>query len=211
MAAASAPRRAAARGIVGRGSFTALVGAWRTGRPRWRMPQAATTTRTRTRPQTAPRLRSPEALPALRVRAGTGRTRAKRWARSPPAAVISSAAGRRSRRRTRRRAARRASCWRRQPTLALPVTVATARRRHRATRLCFAIRRQRDHWFEMVSTLLEDSAPVACTEHPEAWGAPAHPGAPPQQLGGSAWSEQLASACRPPRRARLFFLLLSHH
>ena len=37
-------------------------------------------------------------------------------------------------------------------------------------------------------------APPASSDRLKAWGSPTHPRAPPQQLGGSAWPRQLASA-----------------
>ena len=37
--------------------------------------------------------------------------------------------------------------------------------------------------FDMPSTLPEDGAPSASLHHLKAWGAPSHPGAPPQPLG----------------------------
>ena len=43
-----------------------------------------------------------------------------------------------------------------------------------------------------------DGAPSACPDRLEAQGAPTHPGAPPEQLGGSLWPQHLASD-GPPR------------
>ena len=49
-------------------------------------------------------------------------------------------------------------------------------------------------WWKVPSDPVEDGTPPASPDHLEAWGAPTHPGAPPQQLGGSPWPPPPASA-----------------
>ena len=48
-------------------------------------------------------------------------------------------------------------------------------------------------WLEAASALSDDSAPSASLDRPKAQAAPAHPGAPPELLGSSAWLEEPAS------------------
>ena len=48
-------------------------------------------------------------------------------------------------------------------------------------------------WWKVPSDPVEDGTPPASPDHLEARGAPTHPGAPPQQLGGVPWPQQPAS------------------
>ena len=50
-------------------------------------------------------------------------------------------------------------------------------------------------WCKMPSALLEDGAPSAALGHLKARGSTAHPGAPPEHLGGLPWPQELASGC----------------
>ena len=54
---------------------------------------------------------------------------------------------------------------------------------------------RRGGWLKMPSTPFHGPAPPARLVPPTAQAAPAHPGAPPEQLGRSAWPSQPASPC----------------
>ena len=54
-------------------------------------------------------------------------------------------------------------------------------------------RRGRSSWYQVPSTLFDDTASSATLDHLKAQAAPTHPGAQPERRGGLPWLQELAS------------------